>query len=390
MRTASRDPSTMPLLLDPRSPDIEATRRPLLEATPLAGRFFVDPEVFALEMEVLFGRRWLCVGRASDWPQAGSIGTREAGPESILVARGDDDRLRAFFNVCRHRGARLVEAGTAERCRVIRCPYHAWTYGLDGRLLGAPRMEGREGFDRADGSLVEVRLETWQGFAFVNLDEGAPRVGEAFADVPDVSRYRLSELRSCASHDYEVAANWKLLVENYSECYHCALVHPELNRISHYLSGGEQESGRSYTGGPMTLNAGFDTMSLSGRSDRPSIEGLSPTDESKVLYYAIYPHLLLSLHRDYVMTHTVWPLAPDRSRVLCQWLFPEATAAAPGFDPSDAVEFWDLTNRQDWEVCERSQQGVASRGYRPLRYQAGEGCVHAFDTWVLDTLLAAG
>jgi Rieske 2Fe-2S family protein len=129
-------------------------------------------------------------------------------------------------------------------------------------------------------------------------------------------------------------------------------------------------------------------MSTSGRSERPSIDGLARDDESKVFYYAIYPHLLLSLHRDYVMTHTVWPLAPDRSRILCQWLFPATTAAAPGFDPSDAVDFWDLTNRQDWQVCERSQQGVASRGYRPLHYQAGEGCVHAFDTWYLDSLLA--
>jgi Rieske 2Fe-2S family protein len=378
----------MPALLDPSAPDVAATRRPLLEAKPLAGRFFVDPEVFDLEMEVLFRRRWLCVGRETDWPEPGRLGTQEVGPESILVVRGKGNGLRAFYNVCRHRGARLVAAGDRDRCDVIRCPYHAWTYGLDGRLLAAPLMDGRDGFDRATVALEEVRLDTWHGFAFVNLRDDAPPLAEALADVPDLSRHRLGELVPCASHGYEVAANWKLLLENYSECYHCALVHPELNRISHYLSGGKQECGPSFSGGPMTLNAGFNTMSTSGRSERPSIDGLARDDESKVFYYAIYPHLLLSLHRDYVMTHTVWPLAPDRSRILCQWLFPATTAAAPGFDPSDAVDFWDLTNRQDWQVCERSQQGVASRGYRPLHYQAGEGCVHAFDTWYLDSLLA--
>jgi len=378
------------VLLAASDPDVAATRRPLLEAAPLAGRFFVEPEIFALEMRGLFQRSWLCVGHETDWPAAGAVEAREIGPESLLLARADDGELRAFYNVCRHRGARLLGADGPQRCRTIRCPYHAWTYGLDGRLVGAPLMDGRQEVDQPTAGLVQVRLETWLGFVFVNLDDDAASLVEALADVPDVSRYRTAELRTCVSHSYEVAANWKLLVENYSECYHCALVHPQLNRISHYLSsGGKQESGPSFSGGPMVLNAGFNTMSTSGRSDRPSIGGLAADDEAKVYYYAIYPHFLLSLHRDYVMTHTVWPLGPDRSRILCRWLFPEATAAEPGFDPSDAVEFWDLTNRQDWEVCERSQQGVASRGYRPLRYQAGEGCVHAFDTWYLDSLLAA-
>jgi Rieske 2Fe-2S family protein len=190
--------------------------------------------------------------------------------------------------------------------------------------------------------------------------------------------------------EYEVAANWKLICENYSECYHCPGAHPQLARISDLIarSSRPQEIGRCFNGGPMQLREGIETMSLSGRRTVPVIPGLSADDHRYVYYYVIYPNLLLSPHPDYVLTHTAWPLAADRTRVVCEWLFTPEAVARPGFDPADMVDFWDVTNRQDWALCERTQRGAASRGFRPGPYQPTEDCVHTFDRWYADLMSA--
>lgn len=365
--------------------DTAATRRPFEHASPMAGRFYWREEVLAAEMERIFGRLWLCAGRADELAEPGSFVLREVGDESIVLVRGRDGAARAFFNVCRHRGTRLVsaECGTQKN---FQCPYHAWTYSLEGDLIGAPLMDSTPGFRRGDFPLVQVQLETWGGLLFINLDEQARPLAHQLHDLPDLSRFGLDDLRTADRIRYDVAANWKLLSENYGECYHCALVHPQLHRISHYRSGGEQHASAGYVGGPMRLNPGFNTMSHSGTTDRPSLPGLLPEDEEAVYYYNVFPNLLLSLHRDYVLVHTLWPVSPTRTRIDCQWLFHPEVMASEDFDPSDAVEFWDQTNRQDWAIVERSQLGVRSRGYRPSRFQGGEGCVHAFDLWYLGTM----
>ena len=357
---------------------LAATCRPLAEARTLPRRVYTDPEVFAAEGRALFGRMWLCVGRAEDLPEAGSYLTQAIGGERILVVRGEDHALRAFFNVCRHRGARLVEEPCGRLRGLIGCPYHGWTYALHGRLLRAPRAEA--GFRPEDFPLAQARLETLGGFVFVNLDRAAPALGAALADLPDLTRYRLADLRRARRIEYTVEANWKIVAENYSECYHCALVHPQLNRISDLTSGFAQ-SGASFNGGPMQLRDGFTTMSMSGATTLAPISGLPDADHRQVHYYLVYPNLMLGLHPQYVLVHRAWPLAPDRTRVVCEWLFPQASLAAPGFDPADMVEFWDLTNRQDWVLCERVQRGAASAGYVPGPYHPSERCVHAFDKW---------
>lgn len=363
--------------------ELAATARPLAEARTLPRRVYTDAEVFALESRVLFGRMWLCVGREEDLPEVGSFLTQEIGGEKILVVRGEDLTLRAFFNVCRHRGARLVEEPCGRLRGAIGCPYHAWTYALDGRLLRAPRAE--PGFRTEDYPLVQARLETLGGFVFVNLDADAPALGAAFADLPDLSRYRLAGLRRARAIEYAVAANWKVVAENYSECYHCPLVHPQLHRISDVTSGFAQ-AGACFNGGPMRLRAGFTTMSMSGTTAFPPLPGLTAEDHRLVHYYLVYPNLMLGLHPQYVLVHRAWPLAPDRTRVVCEWLVPQATLSADGFDPSDVVEFWDVTNRQDWALCERVQRGAASAGYVPGPYHPAELCVHAFDKWYADSI----
>lgn len=359
------------------------TARPLTEARTLPRAVYTDPEIFALEGRVLFGRRWLCVGREEDLPEAGSYLTHEIGRERILVLRGDDGALRAFFNVCRHRGARLVEAPCGRLRGAIGCPYHAWTYGLDGRLLRAPRAAA--GFRAEDYPLAQARFEVRWGFLFVNLDPAAPGLADALADLPDLGRYRLAELRRARTIEYTVAANWKVVAENYSECYHCPIVHPQLHRVSDITSGFAQ-AGASFNGGPMALRPGFTTMSMSGTTPFEALPGLAADDRRLVHYYLVYPNLMLGLHPQYVLVHRAWPLAPDSTRVVCEWLFRPEAMAAPAFDPADMVEFWDLTNRQDWVLCERVQRGAASAGYLPGPYHPAELCVHAFDRWYAGTI----
>ena len=361
--------------------DLAATRRPVAQARTLPAAVYTTPEILAIEQAGLFARTWLCVGRAADIPAAGDFFTRELAGDSVIVIRGADGLVRAFFNVCRHRGSRLIDETSGRGLSRILCPYHAWSYRLDGSLATAIR---------ADLGLVPVNAGSHDGFIFLNLDSAAPPLAASLGDLPDLSRFRLAELRRGWRQFYDVQANWKLICENYSECYHCPGAHPQLARLSELISRSHRplEIGASFNGGPMELKSGIETMSLSGKRTVPVIPGLSADDHRYVYYYVIYPNLLLSPHPDYVLTHTAWPLAPDRTRVVCELLFTEEALARPGFDPSDMADFWDLTNRQDWALCERAQLGAGSRGYRPGPYQASEDCVHTFDRWYAERLAA--
>ena len=178
---------------------------------------------------------------------------------------------------------------------------------------------------------------------------------------------------------YDVAANWKLIIQNYSECLHCPGVHPALQRLSHFLSSENEPANPSYLGGSMDLREGIDTLSMDGQRHRPCLPGLPAEEHRRVHFYAVLPNLLLSLHPDYVMTHTLWPRAVDRTEIVCEWHFHPDAMAGPTFSPDDAVSFWDLTNRQDWHVCEQMQLGLRSRAYRPGPYSNREDLLHGFD-----------
>ena len=361
---------------------LAATCRPFDEARTLPGAAYISDEVFALEQRALFGRMWLCVGREKEVPEPGSYLTQEIGAERVLVVRDARRALGAFYNVCRHRGARLIEEPRGHLGSIISCPYHAWTYALDGTLVRTPHQAA--GFRPEEFPLARVQLGCRHGLVFVNLHPGAPALGAQLADLPDLVRYGLEALECAHRVEYDVAANWKVVCENYSECYHCPIVHPQLHRISEVTR--LFESGACFNGGPMAIRDGFSTMSMTGTSRSPAIAGLPDEDRRRINYYLVYPNLMLGLHPDYVVTHRAWPLAPGRTRVVCEWLFPQESVSTPGFDPADAVEFWDVTNRQDWALCERVQRGAASRGHAPGPYHPSERCVHTFDRWYAETL----
>jgi Rieske 2Fe-2S family protein len=364
--------------------DVEATLEPVERATMLPPRAFADPGVFEWELERVF-RGWICVGHVSRVSEPGDYVMREVGTDSVVVMGGDDGRPHAFLNVCRHRGARLIsDAEGSVRGRLV-CPYHAWSYGFDGELKGTRHMDGVEDFDPACWGLIPVRAATVGGLVLVDLSGEAPDLSEHVGDLAGhLEHYRVDVLGRGGQTTYDVAANWKAIAENYSECLHCPGVHPELNALSHYMSGEVLDGVGAWCGGSMTLRQGASTMAREGgaQNGRRPIDGLSVDDLDSVLYFVLFPNALVSLHPDYVMLHTLWPRAVDRTEVVCEWFFEPATIAAAGFDPSDAIDFWDQVNREDWRVCELTQMGVRTRGYVAGRYSAEEVDVHAFDVMV--------
>jgi len=369
----------------------------------LAQKYFVSSDVFRHEQEQIFSKQWLLVGHQSQIADAGDYIVQQVIGESLIVIRDKSGEVHGFYNVCRHRGTRLKEDACGH-LSTIQCPYHAWTYGLDGRLIGAPHMDEVPGFDKADYSLRAVNLGLWEGFIFVNLaekqqDASTERDGhigleEWFAPLAGkFSHWNLPKLRSAKRIEYDVRANWKLMFENYSECYHCPGVHPTLSKISPYDSAENDLTEGPFLGGFMKINQGK-SLTMSGNACALPVGDTKAEDAHRVFYYSIFPNMLLSLHPEYVMVHQLWPKSPKRTLILCDWFFhPEAADARSGsdhreagvsdpsyrFNPEDAIEFWDMTNKQDWHVCELSQQGIASRAYEPGPYSSRESIPAAFD-----------
>ena len=353
-------------------------------AQTLPARYYVDGECFAREIEALFRTMWVCAGRAEEVERPGQFVLRDLAGDSIIVTRAGTGQLHAFHNVCRHRGTRLCTDATGVFPGSIQCPYHAWTYGLDGALIGAPHMDEVPHFDKADYPLHRVHADEWDGHVFLNLAAQPAPLLVQLADLPaKFVQWRMSELRLGRRIVYDVRANWKLIIQNYNECLHCPNLHPALNKLSHYLSGENEPLRPTYMGGRMDLRPGVATLSIDGTCPRALLPGLSNEDRRRVYYYAIFPNMLLSLHPDYMMVHTLWPVAPDRTINVCEWHFHPAELARPGFDAADAIDFWDLTNRQDWHVCELSQAGIASRAYTPGPYSNREDLLYAFDRLIV-------
>lgn len=345
----------------------------------LPQRYYTDSDVHRAEMDRFFFGRWMCAGREEQAANAGDYFLVELEGESVIVTRDTSGELRAHFNVCRHRGTRMcTEHSGSFASGKIRCPYHAWTYGLDGTLLGAPHMG--EDFDRADYPLKPVAVDTWQGFVFLNFSEAPGSLAEQLAPLTEAfAPWSMSELRMHRRVVYDVRANWKLIVANYNECLHCPPVHPALNKLTDYLGADNVAPSPHYIGGSMGFKPGIETMSPDGVRRREYLPGLGEAERKQVAYYAIYPNLLLSLHPDYIMTHTLWPRGVDRTEIVCEFHFHPAEMAKPGFVADDAIAFWDLTNREDWRISELSQLGIGSRGYTPGPYSRREELLQAFD-----------
>jgi Rieske 2Fe-2S family protein len=356
-----------------RSPHATHTLEPTLPRDA-----YISAAVFDVERERIFAREWVLVGREESVPATGDYLDVDVLGESLLVVRGDDGALRAFFNVCRHRGSALVPRAAVDPanegvpvggCKgaTIRCPYHSWVYGLDGALKSAPHLEPALEGRKHEFGLHQAGLETWGGFIFVNLEpEGArargytlqTQFGEA---IERLRNYPLADLRIGQRIVYQVAANWKVILENYNECYHCAGVHPELCKVvpAFRKNGGaslDWEEGIPHREGAVTFT-------ISGQTTRAPFPGLDANELVRHKGELIYPNFMISLSMDHVAAFTIFPRDAGHSTVVCDFLFHSSEIDKPGFDPTDAVEFWDITNRQDWTIVEGVQRGMNSRRF---------------------------
>jgi Rieske 2Fe-2S family protein len=374
----------------PATPTLRKTADPLARVRSLPQKYLVSLEIFAEEQKRIFAKAWLLVGHQSQISQAGDYLVQRTNGESLIVVRDKADAIHGFFNVCRHRGSRLIEhragASVSGNCATIQCPYHAWTYGLDGRLLGAPHMDGVPGFDKADYPLHSVNLGLWEGFIFVNLEKNPRPLQKWFTGLNrKFSHWNIPVLRPAKRIEYEVRANWKLMFENYSECYHCPGVHPQLQKVSPYDSAENDLQEGPFLGGFMKINPGK-SLTVTGNACASFVGEIEHLQQ--VFYYSIFPNMLLSLHPEYVMVHQLWPQSPDRTLIICDWFFHPDAFARPDFKPEDAIEFWDMTNKQDWHVCELSQQGIGSRAYQPGPYSGRETIPAAWDRHYLQVMKA--
>lgn len=353
--------------------DADPKRAAQLERS-LPTLWYRDPAIFEIEKERIFCREWIGVCREDEIAKPGDHRVLDVLGESILVVRNRDGCLRAFYNVCRHRGARLCRAadeatapgrvalaGGVSGGRLIVCPYHQWSYDLNGALVAAPHLGPDLGFDKSAFNLYPVGLETWGGFVFLHLTPShALPLADQLGEIPQrLQRYPLAELRIGATLEYSVQANWKILCENYNECYHCAGVHPELCAVV--------PSFREAGGGHLDWNrgvphrAGAYTFTHSGTTTRRAFPGLDADEQVRHKGELLYPNVFLSVACDHVAAFILRPRAAARTDITCHFLFEAHEIAKSGFDPADAVDFWDLVNRQDWTVCEAVQQGIGAR-----------------------------
>jgi Rieske 2Fe-2S family protein len=363
---------------------LEEVLRPFGQSRMLPRAAYVDPAVFSWEQRVFFGGGWVCVALGEQVPSPGSQWASSAGVGSVLLVRGEDGVLRAFANTCRHRGHELLPCGSLSRAPMIICPYHGWTYTLAGELRAAGSFKAVRGFDFGSWGLRALPVTEWHGLVFVDASGGfAVSLSEALGELDEiVAPYEPERLVTAGRHAYEIAANWKILTENYHECYHCPSIHPELCLVSPPKSGENYAADGAWMGGWMDLRDGMATMSLSGSSEGVPLRGLDAQGLRTVIYVNILPNVLLSLHPDYVMTHRLVPVAADKTSIECTWAFAPEAVSRPGFDPAYAVEFWDITNRQDWSACESVQRGLASPHATPGPLAPDEDAVYSFVTTI--------
>lgn len=364
---------------------------PLQPALPR--EMYVDPSTWLHERDVVLHGEWFCVGRLDElgFIDPHRLAVVEVAGESVLVTSDEESRLHAAYNVCRHRGAQLhpVEPGqpTPVTCpaSAIRCGYHSWTYALDGSLLKAPHAEID---DPASFRLHPVLVDTWGGFVFVHLtpDHAAPLADAVASSARTLANYGLGELVVGATLHYDVAANYKVLLENYNECYHCGPVHPELTRLVPSFAGGARDLD---WGSGIPHREGAWTFTTTGTSSRRPLPGLSVEERERHKGDLVYPNLMVSASADHVAAFQLQPTAVDRTMVECWLLFAREERDAAGFDASDAAELWDLVNRQDWAVCESVQRGMSSRAYRQGWFAPMEDESLDIRRWLVPRLAAA-
>ncbi len=394
----------------------------------------LDPDVYQLELERIWRANWLFAAHTAELRHAGDRAVFDVGDDSALVVRGEDGQLRAFHNVCRHRGSRLVDTeiasfapAVAARDPFIRCPYHQWAYRLDGSLAACGGMDRMEGFDTGAHGLCPVECAEIGGLIFVRfeppsaVDANSPVIQELSEPLLPQG---LERAKVAYSQAYMVGAGWKVVWENNRECWHCHVGHPEYIK-SHFdtantasadvqrqmaartatmvdalsgLSAGDvydggglaafPSPGRAWSAHRTPLVEGFATESLDGDPVAPLMGNYQSYDVG-VLRLRALPNFWCHASADHAVTTRLAPVDLERTEVVVTWLVDEAAVEDRDYSLDRLLPVWERTSEQDWQLCERNQRGIRSSGYRPGplsdRHEAN---VAAFHSWYLETMLS--
>jgi Rieske 2Fe-2S family protein len=358
----------------------------------LPGTAYTSPSVFAQEQEHIFEQLWFCAVHSSDVDTEGRFRTVRVGRESILITRTRTGAVTAFLNVCRHRGATLCTDESGSVRRNFRCPYHAWTYALDGKLVAAPNLKEMPDLDRVAYGLLPVHVREWLGYVWVCLAPSPPSfedtvmsaATERLGDPAAIERYHIEKLHIGRRISYDVKANWKLIIENFMECYHCASIHPELVQVLPEFALGY--AAQYYVGHGAEFGPGIEGFTVDGSPGVTRLPGISDAQDRRYYAITVKPQVFINLVPDHVIVHRMFPLAADRTLVECDWLYLPAVLAGP-HDIDRSVELFDRVNRQDFDACERCQPGMTSRAYaRGGVLVPSEHHIRAFHDWVQSQL----
>jgi Rieske 2Fe-2S family protein len=360
----------------------------------LPGHFYTDPQVFALEQAKIFEDMWFCAIRASDIPTPGSFRTVQVGSESIIISRSRKGEVRAFFNICRHRGIKLCMEDAGDVGRAFQCPYHAWTYDLDGKLIAAPNLTKMPDIDRQEYGLKKVHLREWLGYVWVSLADEPPsfsdtvlkEVVDRLGELANLEHYEVEGLAVGKRIVYDVKANWKLIIENFMECYHCATIHPELTEVLPEFADGL--AAQFFVNHGAAFGDDIKGFTIDGSEGLDEIGTIDPDQERKYYAITIKPQVFVNMVPDHIIFHRMYPMAADRTIVECDWLY-LPSVVEQGKDVTKSVELFDRVNRQDFDACERCQPAMSSRVYRnggvlvPSEHHIG-----VFHDWLQDKIRA--
>jgi Rieske 2Fe-2S family protein len=368
----------------PPLPGIRYDEREWRPRPTLGSADYVGQAVYDEEREKIWWGDWVTIGRSEEVANAGDFVVKDLAGESIFLVRNAEGELKGFYNVCSHRGTKFLDDDANGNTRkAFRCPYHAWTYDLNGRLIGTPNVAEDEHFDRSLYPLHSFAVAEYAGFVFVNLAENPRPLMDALTDgaesITSFERFKMDELRVGVRLVYEVEANWKIIVENYNECLHCPQVHPELVQVVPLFRFGEVWDEETRDDGNW-MKEGATSFTANGESELPKFPDLLPEDYQ--MYYGSYefPNLLLNLHPDCVMYYIGIPKGPTHTQVISEFLFrPEVISDPNAFKPEPVVEFWDMISKQDWDVCERAQTGVGSRAFTQGVYPRQDRFLYNFN-----------
>jgi Rieske 2Fe-2S family protein len=358
----------------------------------LPGSTYVDEAVFRAEQERIFEQMWFCAVRSADLDGPGTFKTVQIGRESVIVSRNRKGEIRAFFNICRHRGVKLCMEDSGKAERSFQCPYHAWTYDLDGKLIAAPNLTKMPDIDRQEYGLVKVHIREYLGYVWLCLAEEPPSfedevmgaIETRLGDVHKIDGYDVANLSLGRRITYDVKANWKLIIENFMECYHCATIHPELTEVLPEFADGL--AAQYFVGHGAEFGADVKGFTVDGSEGLDVIPGVGEDQDRRYYAITIKPQVFINLVPDHVIFHRMYPVAVDRTVVECDWLYLPGVVES-GKDVSRSVELFDRVNRQDFDACERTQPGMSSRLYAkggvlvPSEHHIG-----AFHDWVHERL----